>query len=266
MLAIPPCMNVGAAIEYYDNDSTIAVVLEGVHDYQQAANAYDEMFNHCFATGKYGVLLICTGDVDIIDQLGKEIGCTYMLVPTGWDISSVRIPEHATGLEADSDDMRDIIQSMWGYVRFPVFKDKAKAEKVAQYIDAATNDIIRGDCLKQYDMCLDHHGRAIIRTVNPVIDTTTTSGKEHFAKVAGISMHEIEYAAYVGVDFVILSKEDARAIADLLDQVVEERGGDDVKAFGDKGISYERLHDRLTGLLYDSSINTNSKKEEHDNA
>lgn len=60
--------------------------------------------------------------------------------------------------------------------------------------------------------------------------------------------------AYKDADFIILSKSDAQNIVDMLNEAIlkleDENHKDDIGVFGDKAISYERLIDRLDGLLY----------------
>lgn len=60
--------------------------------------------------------------------------------------------------------------------------------------------------------------------------------------------------AYKDVDFIMLSKSDAQNIVDMLNEAIlkleDENHKDDIGVFGDKAISYERLIDRLDGLLY----------------
>lgn len=266
VLAIPPCMNAADALSYYNSDHTIVAVLECIHSYDQGITAYHNMMGYCFDTKKYGVLMISTGDVGIISNIAKAVGYTYMLVPAGWDAGRVNAPENVPLLTTNGSTMKDVIQEMWGYVRFPVFSEMAQ-HRLNRDISAFVVEQFNGRPLQvdTTNICLDNEGRAILRTVDPVVDLSTPEGKEKFSEEFGVSLRETEYMAYVGSDFVTLSKKDARAIADLLDKVVEESGGDDVKAFGEKGISYERLHDRLTGLLYNSAIEANFKKEESSN-
>lgn len=64
--------------------------------------------------------------------------------------------------------------------------------------------------------------------------------------------------AYAGVDFVTISKEDARTICDMLyelaSRLVDDDGSNLVsKLFPDKVVSFERLLDRLEGELYPAS-------------
>lgn len=109
-----------------------------------------------------------------------------------------------------------------------------------------------------WDTCvftIDSHGRAIIRTADPINDLDCSfvqpNGLFDYAHALTISPLMAAATAYkgVGADFITLSKEDAAAILRILDKIVEDVG-DDVTAFGDDGISYERLHDRMSGLLY----------------
>lgn len=63
--------------------------------------------------------------------------------------------------------------------------------------------------------------------------------------------------AYQGVDFITLSKKDAQNIADMLFQLCESHPSATdkqvepvVQVFPDKGVSFERLLDRLDGEFY----------------
>ena len=57
--------------------------------------------------------------------------------------------------------------------------------------------------------------------------------------------------AFADCDFITLDKKDAEAIMRWLDEYCSSKfEGDDIKAFGDMAISYERLHDALEGVLY----------------
>lgn len=62
--------------------------------------------------------------------------------------------------------------------------------------------------------------------------------------------------AYSNCDFVTLAKEDAQNIIDMLNEAILKlesgtRTDNDLEVFGNKAISYERLIDRVDGLIYD---------------
>ena len=65
-----------------------------------------------------------------------------------------------------------------------------------------------------------------------------------------------EYDAYKDFPFILLEKKDADALVEILDECIQKLApdatvDDDIKAFGEKAISYdERLTDRVDGLIY----------------
>ena len=67
--------------------------------------------------------------------------------------------------------------------------------------------------------------------------------------------------------YVCLTYEDAANIVDMLNQVInkldtnpEVGAWDDIRVFGDKAISYERLVDRLDGLCYPIYMHKHKKE------
>lgn len=54
---------------------------------------------------------------------------------------------------------------------------------------------------------------------------------------------------------VTLDRKDAKNLYDLMQESLDEKGATDYQAFGDRGISFERLYDALVGDMY-------SKKED----
>ena len=87
---------------------------------------------------------------------------------------------------------------------------------------------------------VDSHGRVILYSEPQMVNEfgITVNGNN---------------GAYKDCPFVTLDKEDASAVVDICNSFLPE-SGDDVEAFGDKAISYERLIDRVDGLYYPAAI------------
>lgn len=64
--------------------------------------------------------------------------------------------------------------------------------------------------------------------------------------------------AYKDCDFVTISKDDAKNICSMIKDTLTKEGKSDIEVFGDKAISFERLYDRIDGLIYPKK-NNNSK-------
>lgn len=77
------------------------------------------------------------------------------------------------------------------------------------------------------------------------------------AEKAGL-LDRIRALAYLGSDEITLPYDDAMRCYLLLEKFNQEHGGNDVETFGDNGISFERLYDRISGQVY--HINDIDKK------
>lgn len=129
--------------------------------------------------------------------------------------------------------------------------------RVRQYLsDLVTTWAYIGESMA---VTLDSKGHIVCRSADPIDalddydDPSTNFDKLYdMAQKIGISVRETDSIAYGGgADFITLSREDAEVLYKLLCEVVEERGGEDVNALGMEGsLSYERLYDRISGMLY----------------
>lgn len=259
VLAIAPCENVRDVQDYFACDGSILVNLSGLlHD----VNVYD--FDRIaklkrLNPDKIIIDLVCTGSTAFVRELMKKSEApVYMLAPGSANVDDLVDSPEFDGISviADGRDLRTSILAIFGWAKFPVFtpaREMEVREALVNYINKHTPWV--GPAMTT---TIDDRGHAISRSDDPIVDLKNWDDVKDFAKAIGVSMREAEYVAFAGVNYVTFGKDDARAVATLLDQVVEERGGDDVKALGDDGISYERLHDRLTGLLYDTGIAINS--------
>lgn len=70
-------------------------------------------------------------------------------------------------------------------------------------------------------------------------------------------LNQMGNKAYQDCSFITLDKDDAINIVHMLNEAIikldpspEIQGDDDIRVFGDKAISYERLIDRCDGLIY----------------
>lgn len=129
-------------------------------------------------------------------------------------------------------------------------------------------------------IAVDEHGAEISRFDLREIDIT------HYGEIMAISNpldpekmvnsgygeHDAYKTAKVDkMKYVCISYEDAVNIIDMLNQAINtldaepEKGiDDDIRVFGDKAISYERLIDRLDGLCYPIFVYKNKKNKEEE--
>lgn len=109
---------------------------------------------------------------------------------------------------------------------------------IGEAIQIITNSLFDGT---QIDVTCSHDGKVVV-----------TAGPLTTKKLKSFNLHGS--SAYENVDFILLSKEDAQNIIDMLNEAIlkleDDDHKDDIGVFGEKAISYERLIDRLDGLLY----------------
>ncbi|WP_300944537.1 hypothetical protein [uncultured Duncaniella sp.] len=101
--------------------------------------------------------------------------------------------------------------------------------------------------LGELEYFLDSHGHLCMRTKEPISTEVIMS----LAKVAGVESYA-PVLAHIGTDQVMIPYDDAITCMLMLDAMCDERAdGDDVAALGvTSGISFERLYDRIAGMIY----------------
>ena len=127
-------------------------------------------------------------------------------------------------------------------------------------VDEHGAEISRFD-LREID--ITHHGE-IMAISNPLDPEKMVD--------AGYGEHDAYNTAKADtMKYVCISYEDATNIIDMLNQAINtldinpEKGiDDDIRVFGDKAISYERLIDRLDGLCYPIFMHKHKENNEEE--
>lgn len=97
----------------------------------------------------------------------------------------------------------------------------------------------------EYEAFLDAHGHLVLRTKEP-IDLET---RKNLIESSTIPLEWINAVAYLGTKIITLPLEDARTIYRILGEKIMEYGSSS-EAFGESGISCERLLDCINGTIY----------------
>lgn len=129
----------------------------------------------------------------------------------------------------------------------------------AKEIKAQMNDPRHIDEATGFEYFLDAHGHLCMRTKKPLTKDTIMD----LAVKAGVGQYA-HVLAHVGTDNVLVPYDDAMACMMMLDVMCDDRAdGDDSIALGQNGISFERLYDRIAGMIYpvDAKVVKMSKKK-----
>lgn len=258
VLIVPPETDASKVCEYFKNDSSFTVTCGNIEDAKAIIYGLWDVKHR----GRHRIHFIPASVAEAKDILTDE---GVYLVGNADTVRRYENYEYVKVIYNTYPDLIGLCMAMFGWTKFPVLSDKklkAVNAKIKElYRDVVAKAIVDGN----YEIGFDCNGNLIISLANVAGKDYTAEQYAELAEKLDISCRELEYIAYAGLDFVTLNKHDARACANALDRVVADKGSDDVSALGmDESLAYERLHDRLTWLLYYANISMNGvQAKEH---
>lgn len=257
-------------VDYIDN-FRLAYNLSSV-DYVSYIKSVVEISKFDVNTGKYNKIIYFIDHVeDLREELNRQEIPYYVVYENGCVGSDIIDEINSTTNEFKfekfvnlEDDKRaydflvsglmfaqqsDCLNNLVGFGD-PSYKALCKFKKVIK------KNIYHYDVLKEFDHFVDSYGHFVLRSKDEISDKMLY---KMFRK-AHIGKHDANYMACAGQDacddVVVLNHDDALAIIRILNKCLEESGKSDVEAFGNDGISYERLCDIADHVIYPMITNT----------
>lgn len=135
-------------------------------------------------------------------------------------LDSVVKKDHA---QCAVNGLAENILTSFGYTSTPKFSEE-KAAAINEMVRLNYTGMLNRDIgFNSYDIGIDEDGHIIART-HSAIDVSTKEKRIEAANILGISLHDLEHAAYAGLDFITLSKEDAALADSCIGEAVHAHG------------------------------------------
>lgn len=263
ILSIPICEDARArsAETFFANDSYIRAAYKGIIN----ETNYDKLVPFGKSASRVVVDIIAAVSTDVVRKVEEKTGVpVYMVPPPSAKLEVLEANTLFQGvkvLNTNTCNLISLIMCITGCFgeTAPDEVLAAASEKLTEYVrDVTESDTSIWDEDSVYT--LDNMGRVIMRSTKPLIKDWDTL--RHISETIGCSMREGAHLACCNTNFVLLSKTDAGAISDLLDEYADQYDGSPARAFGDSVGSYDRLQEQLHGLVHPAVVYEEPPKQE----